>query len=159
MTTVRVSKRKRYAAIAREAVNDVALSFRARGVLVWLLDKPDDWQTDAKRIAEQGKEGRDAIRAALNELAFFGYLRREKYRDRAGRWATDWTVFECPPGRETSTGEPATDSQALLPNTETELERSFATHAFAATELEHCAHCGKFPFDCRCAPAREGLQP
>jgi hypothetical protein len=108
MTTIRVGKRKKFTMIARSTVNDGRLSFRARGILVWLLDKPDDWQTDSERIAEQGQEGRDAVRSALNELTNLGYLRREKCQDIAGKWYTSWMVFEVP-----TPGNPASANQAL----------------------------------------------
>jgi hypothetical protein len=77
-------------------VNDQRLSFKARGILIWLLDKPDDWVTSAERIESQGMEGRKAIRSALKELEAFGYLARIKYRDQLHRWQTEWTVYENP---------------------------------------------------------------
>lgn len=114
MSTIRVARRKRYATIARETVNDVRLSYRARGVLCWLLDKPDDWSADSESIAAQGKEGRDAVRTALKELERIGYLRRAKRQTDAGLWVTEWTVFERPPGTENqSSDNRASDSQAL----------------------------------------------
>lgn len=123
MTTIRVAHRKRYASISRDAINDQRLSFRARGVLTWLLDKPNDWTSTAERISSMGKEGRDAIRAALDELEACGYLIRRKWRDEeSGKWSSEWTVYEKPPceepGRETSAGHqldhdgfPATENQ------------------------------------------------
>lgn len=95
MSTIRVAKRPRYTAVDRRTLNDDALSFRARGVLVWLLDKPDDWRADASSIANAGREGRDAVRAALRELETAGYLVRRKYRA-DGRWATEHTLYEHP---------------------------------------------------------------
>lgn len=108
LTTIRVAKRKKFTMVARDTVNDGRLSFRARGILFWLLDKPDDWHTDSEQIAEQGSEGRDAIRSALIELTHFGYLRREKKQDQAGKWFTSWTVFESP-----TPENPASENQAL----------------------------------------------
>lgn len=122
MSTIRVAKRKRFTTISRETLNDGRLSFRARGILVWLLDKPDDWTTSADAIASQGLEGRDAVRTALTELESCGYLIRNKDRDKkTGVWTTKWVVHEVPPGRissagkpqrVTSAGEPTLDNQA-----------------------------------------------
>ena len=48
--------------LSNAVINDERLSFRARGVLIWLLSKPDDWRTRSDSIAGQSpKEGRDAI--------------------------------------------------------------------------------------------------
>lgn len=96
MTTIRVARRNRFTTVDRSTVNDPRLSFRARGILMWLLDKPDDWRADARTIAQAGSEGRDAVRAALAELEEHGYLVRHKYRGDAGRWTTEHTVYERP---------------------------------------------------------------
>lgn len=129
MTTIRVARRKRFTTIDRAAINDTRLSFRARGVLAWLLDKPDNWKTNAEAISKSGKEGRDAIRAALAELQDCGYLKRPVWREQ-GKWQTEWTVFERPgltelfddedesPSLETRCGEPATENQRWLTDAE-----------------------------------------
>ena len=93
--------------LSNAVINDERLSFRARGVLVWLLSKPDDWHTRSESIAAQSpKEGRVAVRSALRELADLGYLVREKIQDERGRWSTIQTVYEEPatgptPGKPT----------------------------------------------------------
>lgn len=96
MTTIRVAKRRRFTVISRDAVNDDRLSFRARGVLAWLLDKPDDWSCNSEQIASAGREGRDAVRVALRELQAAGYLRHEKVQGETGRWRTATMLFEVP---------------------------------------------------------------
>jgi hypothetical protein len=88
VTTIRVAERRRFTQIDRETVNDSRLGFRARGVLTWLLDKTDDWRTNSDAIAHAGKEGRDAVRRALNELEEHGYLVREKVRTDDGQWVS-----------------------------------------------------------------------
>lgn len=96
MSTIRVTKRERWTTISRETLNDEALSFRARGVLAWLLDKPDDWRCNADTISNHGTEGRDAVRTALSELEEHGYLVRRKAQDAQGRWSTEIEVYERP---------------------------------------------------------------
>ena len=96
MTTIRVDRRDKFTTIDRDLVNDDRLSFRARGVLVWLLDKPDGWKVQADSISRQGKEGRDAVRGALRELEMLGYLERVKFRDDLGRWQSESVVRETP---------------------------------------------------------------
>jgi hypothetical protein len=107
MTTFRIVRRDRFTTISQETVNDARLSFRARGILIWLLDKPDDWRCRSKTIAAAGAEGRDAIRAALNELATLGYLVWTKHRDDEGHWTTTTFVYERPV--DNPTGQPVDD--------------------------------------------------
>lgn len=93
---IRHGSRRRWTTVDREAINDASLSFRARGVLVWLLDKPDNWEVRSSAIADVGKEGRDAIRTALTELEDRGYLVREKRQTQGGHWITETWVYEQP---------------------------------------------------------------
>lgn len=83
--------------IVRNAViRDELLSFRARGVLLYLLSMPGDWETSSQRIADAGREGRDAIRRALQELIDVGYVTRDKEQNAAGHWVTHYTVRDRP---------------------------------------------------------------
>lgn len=84
--------------LSNDVLNDKRLSFRARGVLIWLLSKPADWRTRSESIAAQSdKDGRDSIRSAMRELAELGYLVREKSQDKVtGHWSTTSTVYEEP---------------------------------------------------------------
>lgn len=115
--------------LSNAVLNDDRLSFRARGVLIWLLSKPDDWRTRSDSIASQSpKEGRDAIRSALRELAELGYLVREKFQNELGQWCTVQTIYEEPaihPGPENPTrgdaddGEPGALTSTESPRIET----------------------------------------
>lgn len=88
--------------IANEALENADLTWRARGVLAYLLSRPEGWTTSAERLASQspkGKEGRDAMRSVLTELETAGYLRREKTQDARGRWSTSMVVYDSPVGK------------------------------------------------------------
>lgn len=88
----------RFTILDNSVINDNRLSFRARGVLIWLLSKPADWRTRSEAIAAQSpKEGREAIRSAMRELRDAGYMVTERVQDpETGRWSTITTVFEEP---------------------------------------------------------------
>ncbi len=94
--TIRVEHRKQFTVIDSRTINDEALSLRATGLLVWLLDKPDGWRINSIEISKRCKEGRDAVRAALAELEEAGYITREKYRGPDGRWVNEAVVRERP---------------------------------------------------------------
>lgn len=126
MTTYRVARRTRFTVVDRAAVNDAGLSFRARGVLVWLLDKQDDWRCSSDAIAAAGREGREAVRAALRELEAAGYLRREKTQGPDGRWQTTTSVYESPTDAQKpvvgspGVGSSGANTEDCVPKTETE---------------------------------------
>lgn len=133
MSTIRVAKRPRYTSVDRRSINDGGLSFRARGVLVWLLDKPDDWRADATSISNGGREGRDAVRAALRELEEAGYLVRRKFRDDGGAWRTEHTLYEHPSLADQD-GKPAQVDQQRL----TSAGESGGVVKPSGTETETC---------------------
>lgn len=112
MSTIRVAKRTRYTTIDQRTIRDDRLSFRARGILVWLLDHPDDWSARADVIARAGTEGRDAVRSALQELEFCGYLVRDRRRDALGRWHSEIWVYEQPCPNESRSDFQASEDQA-----------------------------------------------
>lgn len=105
MTTYRVADRRRWTSVSNAAIEDETLSFRARGLLVWLLSKPDTWTVKAEAIVGAGVEGRDAIRSALAELEAAGYIHRQRVQDPAtGFWSSTCEIHETP----------KTDSQASV---------------------------------------------
>lgn len=83
-----------FVTVPSPTIRDKELSFRARGVLAWLLDHPDGWEVKSDGIAREGKEGRDAIRSALTELAAAGYYRIERRRVAGGHYVTVTAVSD-----------------------------------------------------------------
>jgi hypothetical protein len=102
--------------VSNAVIRDSRLSYRARGVLIDVLSRPDDWRTDFKSIARVGKEGESAIRTALEELRAAGYIVQSRVRGERGRWLTVNTVYDFPQENSQvapSVGFPGVGSPAL----------------------------------------------
>lgn len=84
----RIERKPGFAQIPNEALRDERLSWRARGLLAYMLSFPDDWQHRAVDIEQHGTEGREAVRKALRELEVVGYRTRAKRRDDHGQIRT-----------------------------------------------------------------------
>jgi len=61
------------------------LSFEARGILAYLLSKPDDWEIQRADLMAEGGIGRDKVNSILKELREAGYLVTEIQRDDEGK--------------------------------------------------------------------------
>lgn len=96
MSIIRVHKTRDYSVIANAGLRDRRLSFAARGVLAYLLTKPDDWTVKSDDLVEQSPAGRDAIQGYLRELETYGYLVRERRRGEGGRYQWFTEVYESP---------------------------------------------------------------
>lgn len=83
--------------IKNSAMEDGRLSFKARGLLAYLLSRPEGWSTSIDRLVHGAeRDGRESIRTGLKELEELGYLVRRKYRDKSGLWAHDQWVYDDP---------------------------------------------------------------
>lgn len=95
----RAKKQGNFTTVYNEFIVDTRLSARAKGVMIWLLSKPDDWVVNKKHLYSQFKEGRDAIWKAFLELVELGYIIpvEEVARKESGRFnkrSTGYLVYE-----------------------------------------------------------------
>lgn len=81
---------------------DMRLSWAARGLLVYLLGKPDQWEVSvAALVKETAKSGRptrrDGVYSLIRELESAGYLERRQARSEGGTFdRNDYMVSEAP---------------------------------------------------------------
>jgi len=95
---VRGPRPDRFTIVDNEILRNHALSFKARGLLAYLLSMPDNWSCQIGHLATVGPDGRDAVRTGLRELETYGYLTRETRRRPDGRLRTVTTVHDTPVG-------------------------------------------------------------
>lgn len=99
--------------ILHNEVFSAGLSFRAMGMLAYLLSKPDHWEVSVAHlvnlVAGSGKpDGRDAVYATIAELIGAGFIVRKQARA-AGRMAGfEYEVFDTPRRPEPDTAQPDT---------------------------------------------------
>lgn len=86
----------RFVAIDNATIQDPRLSFRARGVLAYVLSKPTTWEHSAESLAAASTEGVEAIRSALRELERLGFAEFKKLRIDRGRFKSVRLFRESP---------------------------------------------------------------
>ncbi len=93
---IRVKKDARYFAASNEPFNDVRLSWEARGLMGYLLSKPDTWQVQVTDLENKGPAKEHKLRRMLAELRKAGYMNRIRLTIPGGKfnWMTE--VYESP---------------------------------------------------------------
>jgi len=85
-----------YTVLANPLIKDKKLTWQARGLLVYLLSKPDNWAVTKLDLENQSPAGGDAVATILKELEKACYIKREKYQNELGRWEWRTFVFDEP---------------------------------------------------------------
>ncbi len=93
---------------------DPRLSWAARGLLVFLLGKPDHWEVSVQHLVNQTKQaakrtGRDGTYGILKELERAGYLHRSQSREAGAFGQVEYIVTETPLTEKPDTVQPDTD--------------------------------------------------
>lgn len=94
---------QRFYTVDKSISEDERLSWAARGLLIFLLGKPDNWNVSVEHLIRQtadavGKSSRrDAVRVILKELETVGYLVADHARNSSGAFTgMSYTVYEQP---------------------------------------------------------------
>lgn len=86
-----------YAQINNEVLETDALSFKAKGILSYLLSRCDEWEVYQSQLANVGPDGRTAVRSGIEELIEAGYIVRQRVRADDGTFSGwEYLVFEYP---------------------------------------------------------------
>jgi len=102
-TIIRKAKNKEnpYAQIARTAAQDERLSWKATGMLCYILSLPDDWQINLRDLANRKQDGISATKTALKELTTAGYIEKVSYRNEKGQFVGHEHIIHEEPLPET----------------------------------------------------------
>ena len=86
--TIRRAKRTgNFTTVRNEYLQDVNLSWKAKGLITYIMSLPPDWQLNLYDLKKRSKDGRDATAAGLRELITNGYCQRYKIRSDGGTFA------------------------------------------------------------------------
>lgn len=91
---LRIQKDENYSVISNEPLNDDRLSWEARGVMGYLLTKPNNWIARNYDLEKQGKIGGYKMSRILKELKQAGYLSRIRYKKPDGTFEWETIVHE-----------------------------------------------------------------
>jgi DnaD/phage-associated family protein len=98
MSIVRTVKRENpFVQIDNFVFEDLTISWAAKGVLGYILSKPNQWQVRKQDLIKKSQDGKAAIETALLELMAAGYMNWYQEKDKNGQFG-DWVylVYERP---------------------------------------------------------------
>ena len=96
---IRVKKRpSNFVMMDKTFLEDDRLSYKAKGLLAYLLSKPDDWKVIVGNLVNSSKDGKASVYTGLKELKECGYYEKVPIRNEQGTRIIRWesTVYEVP---------------------------------------------------------------
>lgn len=99
MSIIRVKKDKNnpYLIMNKTCLNDSRLSLRAKGLLCFLLSKPDNWYINTREIVSSSSNGIQSVWSTIKELVKFGYMYKHRFRSGNGAFHSyNYLVYERP---------------------------------------------------------------
>jgi adenylate kinase family enzyme len=107
----RASDGSPYTAISNTTLQDKTISLDAKGLLVYLLSKPPDWNVMSSVLMREFDIGKDRYYRMVNELQAAGYFKIIRGNDEKGHRTTEYVVSDGKLPDDTASGL-AGDGQA-----------------------------------------------
>lgn len=63
-----------FSTVPNKAFQDINLTWKAKGLLIYLLTLPEDWEIRKSDLANRAKDGYDSMDSGFNELIKMGYI-------------------------------------------------------------------------------------
>jgi hypothetical protein len=149
MSIIRVRKDERYFTASNEPFVDTRLSWETRGLIAYLLTKPNNWQVRIDDLEKQGPAKLHKLRRMLAEARICGYMNRIRVTRADGTfdWITE--VFESPsqnpkPSKNITSVRLSTSGSATSGKpadiVSTDLISTESTYIYSAPEKSEPAH-------------------
>ena len=97
MSIIRIERMSQpYTMIANCTLQDKLLSLEAKGLLVYLLSKPDDWRVMSTVLMHEFRIGKTRFYRIMDQLEELGYMTRESGNDHRGYRTVEYVIYETP---------------------------------------------------------------
>ena len=96
MAVFKIEKNNNYTVISNYHLRDKKLSYKAKGLLSFMLSLPENWDYSMNGLVSVSKESLKSIRTILQELEEYKYLIRERYQNEKGQFQYNYSIYEIP---------------------------------------------------------------
>ena len=80
----------------KTSLEDKRLSWKAKGILAYMLSKPDNWIFHIDELIRHSTDGKASFRSGFKELKTHGYVKRIRKRNKKGTFDWETVVYEKP---------------------------------------------------------------
>lgn len=115
---IRGKKQDNYTVLDNTFIKDCTLSWKAKGLMTYLLSLPQDWEIYMTELETHSSDGKDSLKSAIKELEEKGYIVKEQKTDKGKFAGYSYTIYETPKRKnrsgKTATEKPFTENPQLL---------------------------------------------
>lgn len=132
---------EKFVTLPNTLAQDRNLSFEARGLLAYLLSKPENWEIRETDLKNEGTCGSHRVRRILKELIAANYIIKKRDRDPDGTFTK--VIFEVFPEPQTP-GKPSTCQKSTVDNPPVKKQLHTKERTLQNTDLTKTADGGYF---------------
>lgn len=96
MPIFKIEKNRNYTVMSNYHLQDKNLSYKAKGLLSFMLSLPEKWDYSLAGLCSISKESKDVIRTILKELQEQHYVQIEKVKGNKGYFEYNYLIYEVP---------------------------------------------------------------
>ena len=114
MAIIRVPKNKDFTVMSNHHLRNRDLSLKSKGLMSYMLSRPDNWDFTIAGLSSLNKDGVDAIARIIQELESHGYLERIRQRGKNGTFGPmEYILHEKPIPVNPVTDNPVLENPVL----------------------------------------------
>lgn len=96
MAIIKTRKESNYVCIDNSVLEDKRLSLKAKGLLAYLLTKPESWQIKINHLVNQSTDGKGSHYSTIKELINAGYITKKQLHIDGRLSVVEYSVYEKP---------------------------------------------------------------
>lgn len=120
MAIHRIKKERDFVILDNAMLREPNLSLKAKGLLAFILSRPDDWVFTIRGLAHFCRDGPDSVRSAVQELENAGYIVRQRRREKGKYQEMGYDIYEKPvqvlPSQVKPEREKPLEEKGAIPN-------------------------------------------
>lgn len=136
----RETRSVQFTTVDNEFIKDINISFKAKGILLYMLSRPDNWTFYESEITSNSHDGIKSIKSGIKELTDFGYVERHQLKKDNKFNGYEYIIHEKSPlCRFRTTGNRTTQNGTLV-NTDVTKDLRNQNNDNGSNSNEICPH-------------------